>query len=357
MSKPTLTDRKPIKLLYKVLRFIAPNLEAEMSSYRFDMFREFSNCTIEAVANFCFIEHLLRVTTPVEEVELAERVLPFKAFKLVRNMDKKHNYVFENLQMLQAEFDSVDFVSLPPMYLEMINLTASGLSHETFMPEEGSRWPYCYLLQAQNKIFSLYTNGMTLVDCFDPFSGDRTYPLMTQQIIVSVRKTFYKQTKARSFGIQTDFVEDSTFTSPELSIISAKPRKVPLMLSAVESTNHKSPKSPRLIIRYEADESAEEEKNGGFMDVRRIEVSDAISEYSITHHAPPGDADSDESSLKATEHYEKPVDNPKPSEVKIKPRRTEPMVVNAPLSWDEYAHTISNKRRDDCTELSNCNLL
>jgi hypothetical protein len=270
------------------MRFIAPDLANELSA-SFDMYREFSNCSLEAAATFYYLEHLLRATTSDEEVVQAEPHLSKSTSRWLREVHRRPNYVYENLQMLYSSYTWEDLGTLPPLCLEVFIITPSGLKKETKWPEQGARWPLGFIVQAESRVFSLYTSGMTLVDCIDPVTAEKTHPLLTVQVVNSVRRSLYKEMKTNSLGIQTDFMDYLSQLDETL------PPSEPLPAEA-----------PKLSLQPLPQVSAEV-----------FTMKPAVEETS--KHAPE---------------------------------------CLAPESWEEYSKKeIPNRRREDCSELSNCRML
>lgn len=339
MAHQGISDRRPINFLYGALKYIAPQLEQELSQYDVDMYREFRGCSLETAAGFYYIEHLIRATTPDRDFEEAEDFLLGKEVKFLKEMTRKQNYVFESLVMLQAEFDSYVSRKLPPMQLEIFSLTNSEFRHQSIQPGEGGRWPFGYFLITEKRLFSLYTVGMTLVDCFDPITGARSYPLLTKQLLENITSTLYKQTKTRSVGTQTNLEKSKP------SHVLLKPRKVHAKLHSdvppdfptpFTSTN---PSSPQRI-------SAMSKSAELSIDLCRESVSKLERFRSPSISIIPSDH-SNENSF--TQSMNLSFDTPR--------NPSNGAVISPPLTWKQYAETISERRRDKCIELSSCRLL
>lgn len=67
---------------------------------------------------------------------------------------------------------------------------------------EGEKLPVCYTFFYLEKYYLLYTPNMTYLDGYEPFSGETKIPLLTENMIVSMSKEFYR--RVNTIAIQTD---------------------------------------------------------------------------------------------------------------------------------------------------------
>jgi hypothetical protein len=362
MLKPKVSDRKAVGQLYKLMKLADPNLQSELPRADFDMFREFTLCSLEAAAGFCFIEHLLRTTTPYDEVQLAAETLPARLSQLVLQLSKQQISPYDRLKFLLSHLDWSDLGSWQaPMSVELYRLSSIGLDIEVFSPKEDQDYPICYILQMQMKICCLYTSSMTLVDCFNPYTGQRTEPYLTEQMMENIRRMLYRQNKTRTFAVQTDLHEESSleksWDSMHLQLKFAQHSfefdSDYVMPSPPAELDH-PPLEGRGKRQEVVAKPTYKERSSPF------EVAQFVLSPLEESDRPPSPMNTafTEAPAKKPQVIAKPTPKARPSLFEVvQSEMKEDINMPELQTWEQYSRSLTVKRREGCTELSDCQVL
>ncbi|CAG9334359.1 unnamed protein product [Blepharisma stoltei] len=174
---------------------------------KFDMFREIVSRNSADSMKFAYLEHLLRISTPLEDSRSAIRaMLKNQQSKILPLLEKRNENLQDSLHNLEEIITSQDINTIRPV-IKSTNYRWDGkklLKDESDYQTEG-RVPLCFTLAISQNYYILYTPNMTYVDGYDPFTGEKKIPLIPDEMLRIYSKGFYVLSNLKSAQCQTDF--------------------------------------------------------------------------------------------------------------------------------------------------------
>lgn len=156
------------------------------------MARVFQDCTEEEIVQYAYGEHLLRRTTPIEEVRRTTGDL-FPAYKAARELGKDFNP-----ELLE--------VPEPKVALHRLLNMGSEVEETQEVAEGLLPVPHVYILEG---CVLLYTVEMSAVDGYCASTGARKTPLLSDTLLLSIRSKLYCPPLKRTHSTSL-----SSFSSP-----------------------------------------------------------------------------------------------------------------------------------------------
>lgn len=235
MDSPIIYPRRPISELLD-------SSQGELSKLldKFDMFREISTRSPGDAVKFAYLEHIMRVSTPIEESKSAIKVmLKNQQAKLLPLIEKRNEGLQDSLHGLDAIINRQDLNTIRPI-IKSINYKWDGkrLNSEENEQQGEGLLPICYVLTIDQIHYLLYTPNLTYVDGYDPFTGETKFPMIPDDMLKILSKSFYVLSKTKSMQVQTD---------PETKPIKKKKK----MNESESETSMSRSRTPSIIGRDE----------------------------------------------------------------------------------------------------------
>jgi len=161
------------------------------------MARVFHNCTEKDIVRFAYREHLLRFTTPLEEVQRAVGPL-FSAYKAAREQGSDFNP-----ELLD--------VPEPKVALHRLSRVGSEIEETQEVAESLLPVPRVYILQS---CVLLYTVEMTTVDGYIASTGARKPPSLGDAPLLSLRSKLYSPPLKRGRTTRLSFLPEPASVPP-----------------------------------------------------------------------------------------------------------------------------------------------
>jgi hypothetical protein len=229
------------------------------------MVREIKTAEYTLAASYAYLEHILRITTPKFE---AERLVQSCAGKLQifmrENIRKKETQAQEPLHNLEnaISYEDLTKISNPTIAIFHYQMLNGHLRTEEIFPDNG-RFPVCHILSISSKIFILYTYQMTCLDGFDPFTSEKRYPVISEEMLQSFAGSLYVENNRAEIERKVMIRDEHVPSVMPVSIIKqrspspihveSKKSKSPVRFNEAEDRKSNTPNRSvsRNLVRYQ----------------------------------------------------------------------------------------------------------
>lgn len=203
------------------------------------MIREIRTSEFTLAASYAYLEHILRITTPKFE---AERLVQSCTGKLKifmqDNIRKKETQAQEPLHNLEnaISYEDLTKITSPKIAIFHYQMVNGYLRTDEIFPDNG-RFPMCYILSTSSKIYILYTYQMTCLDGFDPFTSEKRYPVIGEEMLQSFAGSLYVENNSLEIERKVMIRDEHVPSAMPVSIMK---QRDPSPLN-IESKRSKSP--------------------------------------------------------------------------------------------------------------------
>lgn len=196
-------------------------------THNFDMCRFFTSSSRDDALKFGVLEHIMRPTTPLAEVEtLFSYMSQSLASKMSDLVDRKEEVKeqgireIEGIVSLEDLRESEDF----PAFLYFYQGKAGEIIQDQREPSQEGSWPIIHILQTDKVLCLLYPYNVTFLDGYNPVNGELAKVLISPMIAESIAASLrYEQTR-RTLATQTKPAKPDS-TSPVTQVFFVPPSK------------------------------------------------------------------------------------------------------------------------------------
>lgn len=165
------------------------------------MQREVKAATYEAAANFVFLEHLLRITTPDSEVKAIWPSLPAEVRLTMQTLLQEKN---SNPQKAIRRFETtitssqLNFAFTPLAQVTLLTVSKGTVRESINTPDVSDLVPALHLLTIGSQYFIPYLPEMSYVDGYDPYREEDHFPIIPDSFILSIKSMLYVKVHRQS---------------------------------------------------------------------------------------------------------------------------------------------------------------
>lgn len=207
--------------------------EAHCLSQNYDMCRFFTSCSRYDAIKFGVLEHIMRPSTPLAEVEtLFSFMSQSLASKMSDLVDRKEEVKEQGIREIEGIVtmedlkESEDF----PAFLYLFQVKDGAFQQDQREPSQEGSWPIIHILQTNEVLCLLYPYNVTFLDGYNPINGDLANVLISPMIVESIAASLrYEQTR-RTLATQTKPPKPDS-SSPVAEVFFAAPHKEPVAAS------------------------------------------------------------------------------------------------------------------------------
>lgn len=206
---------------------------AHSLSQNYDMCRFFTSCSLYDAIKFGVLEHIMRPSTLLTEVEtlfsFMSQSLASKMSDLVdRKEEVKEKGIREIEEIVGIEDlkESEDF----PVFLYLFQVQNGVFQQDEREPSQEGSWPIIHILQTDEVLCLLYPYNVTFLDGYNPINGDLANVLISPMIIDSIAASLHYEQTRRTLATQTKPPKPDS-SSPVAEVFFAAPHKEPVAAS------------------------------------------------------------------------------------------------------------------------------